>query len=180
MGGPNEQRPNAIDDRVAESIKSLDAPSDPNGVPVIRRDEERWVELTNDKLDVAAADRFLRDRLAGGIVLFVGTTREWTGERQTELLSYEAHVRMAFREMNVLVDKARGKWPAMRVCLLHRLGRVDVTEASVVVGVACAHRADAYDASRFLIDTLKEDVPIWKKELFADGQSEWVNDPLSE
>ncbi len=106
--------------------------------------------------------------------MFVGTARRWTGERETERLVYEAYEPMALAELQRLADEAAGRWPVCRVVLAHRLGEVPVGEAAVFVGVACAHRAEAFDACRWLIDTLKEDVPIWKRETLADGSQTWV------
>ena len=143
-------------------------------------DDQRLIELTSDKLDIGRVDRFLRHARVGGIALFVGTTREFTNGQQTVELSYESYASMAAKEMNRLVDIAAERWPIERVCLVHRLGIVAIEEASVVVGVATAHRSAAFEACRFLIDQLKVDVPIWKKELFADGSTEWVNDPMND
>ena len=89
-------------------------------------------------------------------------------------LAYDAYAPMAAKTMRELADEAAGRWPVLKVCLLHRLGEVPPPEASVVVGVACAHRAAAFEACRWLIDTLKAQVPIWKREHYADGSTEWV------
>jgi molybdopterin synthase catalytic subunit len=141
--------------------------------------ERRLIELTNEVIDVGRVDRFLRDASVGGIALFIGTTREYTNGRQTAALSYESYSSMAIQEMNRLVDTAEERWSTSKVCLIHRLGVVEVAEASVVVGVATAHRSEAFEACRFLIDQLKVDVPIWKKESYVDGATAWVNDPLN-
>ncbi len=81
---------------------------------------------------------------------------------------------MALKEMHRLVDLAENHWPVHRTCLLHRLGKVPIAEASVLIGVATPHRPEAFKASRFLIDQLKIQVPIWKRELFSDGQEIWI------
>lgn len=133
-----------------------------------------WIQLTEAPLDVAAADAFLRTPAAGGIDLFVGTTRRWTAGRQTVRLAYEAYGAMAAKTMRALAAEAAERWPVQRVAVLHRLGEVPPPEASVVIGVACAHRAEAFAACRWLIDTLKVQVPIWKREHYADGSTEWV------
>ncbi len=138
------------------------------------RDERLWVALQHEKLDVGAAFAFLQTPAAGGIDLFVGTTRQWTGENETAELEYEGYPEMALQEMQRLADAARAKWPAEKIVILHRLGIVPLAEASVVCGVATPHRAEAFAACRFLIDRLKEDVPLWKREVFADGRAEWV------
>ena len=106
--------------------------------------------------------------------MFVGTTRQWTGDVETQKLEYEAYDGMATAEMERLASKARDQWSIERICILHRLGTVPISEASVIVGVSAAHRPEAFAACRFLIDTLKKNVPIWKAEHYADGRTEWV------
>ena len=135
------------------------------------------VRVQSDRLDVGAIDRFLRDERAGAVCIFTGTTRRWTGEWETQSLDYEAYDQMAGKVMRELADQARTRWALLRVALVHRVGNVPLAEASVVVGVSSPHRAQAFEACRWLIDTLKEEVPIWKKELYADGRSEWVGPP---
>ena len=138
------------------------------------RTENVWILLTERTLDSSAAVEFLRDESAGGIDLFLGTTRRFTAGRETERLEYEAYGSMAVDEMKRLAEKAAVRWPLAKVVVHHRTGVVAVTESSVIVGVSSPHRKDAFDATRFLIDTLKTEVPIWKREHFADGESEWV------
>ena len=110
---------------------------------------------------------------AGGIDIFVGTTRNISQGKRVALLEYEAYEPMAIQIMENLEREARERWPLLKVALIHRLGRVPVGEASVVVAVSSAHRKEAFEACRFLIDTLKRDVPIWKREHFEDGTVEW-------
>lgn len=139
-----------------------------------KQTRETWMRLQTEPLDVAEVLRFLQTPAAGGIDLFVGTTRRWTDGRETSRLSYEAYEPMALKEMQELADEVRSRWSAERVCLWHRIGEVPPPEVSVILGVATPHRAEAFAATRFLIDTLKERVPIWKKEVYADGATEWV------
>jgi len=151
----------------------------PSGQPAERRDASRWCLLTNVPLPVGEASAYLAAPEAGGLALFVGTTRRWTdGEEgartETERLSYEAYEPMALAELVRLAAAAAERWPVARCCLWHRTGEVPVAEASVVVGVATPHRAEAFAACRWLIDTLKERVPVWKCETFADGTTAWV------
>ena len=142
-----------------------------------KKDNQNWYLLQHDPLDVGAAFGFLQTPRAGGINLFVGTTRQWTANKQTTRLEYDCYEAMALKEMEHLAAEARARWPVERVCVLHRLGVVPPAEASVVVGVATPHRADAFEACRFLIDALKQQVPIWKREVYADGETEWVEGP---
>lgn len=137
-------------------------------------DGDRWLLVTASALRLDLVEPWLHHERVGGICLFVGTTRRITGGRITEELRYEAFDEMAIREMDRLVDRARARWPVERVALHHRTGIVPVPETSVLVGVGAPHRTDAFEACRFLIDTLKELVPVWKKEVYEDGSSEWV------
>lgn len=146
----------------------------------IRERGRRWLRLQDAPLDLAAALDFLKAPRAGGVCLFTGTTRQWTEEdegraRETLRLDYECYRPMALKELAGLSEEAERRWPDLeRVVILHRLGTVPVAEASVAVGTATPHRAEAFESARFLIDTLKKQIPIWKRENFADGQTEWV------
>lgn len=105
----------------------------------------------------------------GAIVTFTGTVRDNSRGRKTLHLDYEAYEEMALAQMKQLAATAQSEHGAREVLLIHRLGRIDIGEISVLIAVASAHRAEAYAASRWLIDTLKKTVPIWKKEYFEDG-----------
>lgn len=135
---------------------------------------KKKVNIVEDTIDVGEVYTFLQTPRAGGIAVFVGTTRQWTGEQETVRLEYDCYEAMALKEMDQLVAEVGKRWPVLGACILHRVGVVPVAEASVVIGVATAHRADAFAACRYLIDTLKETVPIWKREVYADGTTEWV------
>ena len=117
------------------------------------------------------------DAALGGIVTFYGATRGECDEQHGELirLEYEAYGAMAMKQMVELSKVAEGKWGVERIVMLHRLGPVSVGEVSVAIAVATRHRAEAFDACRWLIDSLKRDVPIWKKDVFADGFTRWVD-----
>jgi molybdopterin synthase catalytic subunit len=125
---------------------------------------------------VTTAAGFVVDPAAGGVAVFVGTTRAEQSPAGQALaaLDYEAYADMALEAMRSLAARARERWPIVKLALLHRVGRVAVGEASVVVAVSCGHRAEAFEACRWLIDTLKAEVPIWKKEEWADGSASWV------
>jgi molybdopterin synthase catalytic subunit/molybdopterin converting factor small subunit len=105
----------------------------------------------------------------GAAVVFEGVVRNSTRGRRTLYLDYEAYEEMAHKEMNSLAERALKEFQIRDVCLVHRLGRLEIGETSVLIVVASAHRAAAFDACRWLIDTLKRTVPIWKKEYFEDG-----------
>jgi len=133
------------------------------------------IELTNEPIDANAVLDQVGSSRAGAVVLFLGTVREVTDGRHTESLDYECYPEMAHGKMAVLEAEARGKWPLVEVMLVHRLGHLALSEASVAVGVSSPHRQDAFEAAKWLIDTLKQVVPIWKKENWADGSSQWVH-----
>jgi len=133
------------------------------------------VDLTTNTIDGAQVVGCVTSPNAGAVVLFLGTTREMTGGRRTVSLDYEAYPEMAKKKMEELEAEARRRWPILECAIVHRLGQLDIGEASVAVAVSCAHRHPAFAAGQWLIDTLKEVVPIWKRENWADGSAEWVH-----
>jgi MoaE-MoaD fusion protein len=111
---------------------------------------------------------------AGGIVIFSGVVRNQTGGRPVKYLEYEAHAPMAEVKMREIGQTVRSRWPGVRrIAMLHRTGRLEIGEASVLIAVSAAHRGTAFEACRFAIDTLKETVPIWKKEVWEGGEV-WI------
>ena len=136
------------------------------------------VEITDGPIDAAALTERVRSPRAGAVCTFLGTVRELTGDRRTMALDYEAYPAMARQKLAELEAEARRRWPIIDAAIVHRVGHLDLGAVSVVVAVSCPHRHDAFDACRWLIDTLKEVVPIWKKETWADGTEEWVHPGL--
>ena len=112
---------------------------------------------------------------AGGVVTFVGAVRDHSRGHDIRHLEYEAYPGMAEREMEKIADEAARRWPGARVAIAHRVGHLEVGDLAVVVAAAAPHRAEAFEACRFAIDTLKETVPIWKKEVTTSGEY-WVED----
>ena len=133
------------------------------------------IQLTTDPIDAQQLLKLVQRREAGAVVLFLGTTRQYTAQRETVELQYEAYREMAERELEKLEDEARRRWKLIDCAIVHRLGIVPLAEASVAIAVSSAHRNAAFDAGRWLIDTLKESAPIWKQERWADGGVEWVH-----
>jgi molybdopterin synthase catalytic subunit len=133
------------------------------------------VGLTRKPIDIASLLAQATTPEAGAVVLFLGTTREMTDGRRTATLDYEAYDEMAEKQLAGLEAEARRRWPLVECLIVHRLGRVPLAEASVAIVVSTPHRADAFAAGEWLIDTLKRDVPIWKQEHWADGRSKWVH-----
>jgi len=111
---------------------------------------------------------------AGGVVIFSGVVRNHTDGRPVKFLEYEAHAPMAEAKLREIGAAIRSRWAGVRrVAMLHRVGRLEIGEASVLIAISAAHRGDAFDACRYAIDTLKRTVPVWKKEHFEDGEV-WV------
>ena len=127
------------------------------------------VEIVDGVIDTAGVMDGVKAGADGAVCCFDGIVRNNTRGRQTLHLDYEAYEDMALKQMNELAEQAIAKFGVRQVTLVHRLGRLEVGETSVLIVVASAHRAAAFEASRWLIDTLKKTVPIWKKETFADG-----------
>lgn len=137
-------------------------------------DARDWVLVTPAPLPVAEALAWANEPSSGGNVLFTGTVRDHAeGRPGVVLLEYEAYEHGATRALGRLAEEARHRWPALgRLALLHRVGPLHVGEVAVVVLAAAPHRAEAFDAARWCIDTLKRTVPIWKHETWAGG-SDW-------
>ena len=141
-------------------------------------DADVSVALTRDRIDAAQIVAAAKSGEDGAVVVFDGIVRNHTRGRRTLHLDYEAYEEMALRQMRELGLKARERFGVRQVTMLHRLGRLEIGETSVLIVVASAHRSAAFEASRWLIDTLKQTVPIWKKETFADGAVWAPGDPF--
>lgn len=130
--------------------------------------------VVSERLSPDAIAGAVDDPGAGGIVIFSGVVRNQTGGRAVKFLEYEAHAPMAEAKMREIGEAVRARWSGVRrVAMMHRVGRLEIGESSVLIAVAAAHRADAFEACRYAIDTLKQTVPVWKKEHFEDGEI-WV------
>jgi molybdopterin synthase catalytic subunit len=133
------------------------------------------IRLTTEPIDAASVLSEVASPEAGAVLLFLGTARQSTAGRETASLDYECYEEMARKKLAQLEAEARTRWPILGCEIVHRLGHLEIGEASVAVAVSSPHRADAFAAGHWLIDTLKQIVPIWKRENWADGQSEWVH-----
>src|SRR5438874_8281968 len=133
------------------------------------------VRLTHDVIDYHALTESVRRPGCGAVVTFLGTVRDLTGDQITVAINYEAYGPMAEKKMAEIEADTRARWPMGDVAMVHRLGHLDVGDISVAVAVSCPHRGQAFDACRHAIDRLKELVPIWKKENWVDGRTEWVH-----
>jgi molybdopterin synthase catalytic subunit len=133
------------------------------------------IRLTQDLIDYHALTESVSRPGCGAVVTFLGTVRDLTGDQVTVALDYEAYGPMAEKKMAEIEADTRARWPVGDVAMVHRLGHLEVGDVSVAVAVSCPHRGQAFDACRHAIDRLKELVPIWKKENWSDGRTEWVH-----
>ena len=132
------------------------------------------IYITSDLLDSEACTKAVSFPEAGGVVVFIGNVRNATKGKVVKHLIFEAYEKMALKEMQKIVDSAMERWSLKKMVIHHRTGLVQIGEAAVVIVCSSAHRKAAFEACEFAIDTLKETVPIWKKEVFEDGEV-WVS-----
>lgn len=134
---------------------------------------EPVILITREPLDRAALVAAVAHASVGGIAIFEGVVRDNARGTQVRYLEYDVYPEMAIAQIREIIDEAGRRWNAQRVAVAHRVGRLEIGEASVIVAVATPHRNEAFEACRYIIDTLKATVPIWKKEVATDGE-EWV------
>ncbi len=134
---------------------------------------EPLIRLTHEPLDCEALVAAVSHPSAGGIVVFEGVVRDNARGKQVRYLEYDVYPEMAEQQIRTIVAQAQQRWGVERVAVAHRFGRLEIGEASVIIVVAAPHRGEAFDACRYIIDTLKTTVPIWKKEVATNGE-EWV------
>ena len=131
------------------------------------------IELNREPLDIKKAIDYVSDGSVGGIDMFIGTVRDSTKGKRVIALEFEAYEKMAISEFEKIVIEVIEQWPIHKIAILHALGKKPIGELAVVIAVSAAHRDAAFKACRYIIDTLKKTVPIWKKEIFEDGEV-WV------
>ena len=130
-------------------------------------------QVTNQPIELDKLVRFVTDPEAGAVATFIGTTRNNNEGRKVIALDYEGYAEMAEKELRRIGEDAKTKWPICRMAITHRLGPVQIGEASVIIAVSSAHRDAAFAACRFAIEEIKKAVPIWKKEVFEGGEV-WI------
>ncbi len=130
-------------------------------------------QIVKEPIDVSRVIEAVVDRNAGAIVTFIGTVRELTKGKKTLYLEYEAYESMAQKKLEQIGAEIKQQFPNAKVAIVHRIGRLEITDTAVVIAVSTPHRADAYEANRYAIERIKEMVPIWKKEHWEDG-SLWI------
>jgi molybdopterin synthase catalytic subunit len=131
------------------------------------------IELTGTSISTDAVLRAVADPRAGALLLFLGVVRDNARGHHVDHLVYEAYEALARRELEKIAAAVLERWPVTRLAIVHRIGRLGVGEPSVAVAVSAPHRQEAFEAGRYMIDTLKQTVPIWKKEVWERG-AEWV------
>jgi molybdopterin synthase catalytic subunit len=131
--------------------------------------------LTKEPIEYHGLTEMVRRPECGAVVTFLGTVRDLTGDKVTIALEYEAYPGMAEKKLAEIEAETKARWPIGDIMMVHRVGHLAVGEISVAVAVSCPHRHQAFDACRHAIDRLKEIVPIWKKENWTDGTTEWVH-----
>jgi molybdopterin synthase catalytic subunit len=132
------------------------------------------IKISSSTLNLQDCYGFVQDASCGGIALFVGTVRNSTKNKEVSLLDFSGYEPMAIKEMQKIADKALAKFSIHKIAIHHALGKLQIGDIPVIIAVSSAHRDAAFEACKFAIDTLKETVPIWKKEHFDDGEV-WVN-----
>ncbi len=133
-----------------------------------------FIKLTEDELSLGECYEFIQDNSSGGLALFVGTVRNSTQNKQVIKLEFSAYEPMAVKEMKLIAERAVELFGIQKISIHHAIGILGIAEVPVIIAVSSAHRDAAFKACQFAIDTLKETVPIWKKEYFEDGEV-WVN-----
>lgn len=130
-------------------------------------------EIVTEPISTERLHEAVDDPGAGAVCTFLGVVRDHNLGRRVDYLEYEAYPEMAVPAMQRIAEEIRARWDVRDIAMLHRIGRLEIGEASVGIAVSSAHRAEAFAACRYAIDRLKETVPIWKKEVWADGE-EWI------
>ena len=129
--------------------------------------------IVRNEIDLESLRRRAQDPQSGAVLIFCGDVRNHSQEQDVSFLEYEAHEKMALKQITKIIEQAQQKWELHKVEVIHRLGKLEVKDCSIAIVVSTSHRNDAYEASHYIIDTIKHTVPIWKKEHFVNGVSNW-------
>ncbi|HEY3364204.1 MAG TPA: molybdenum cofactor biosynthesis protein MoaE [Symbiobacteriaceae bacterium] len=169
----------AVNREYAEATRILENGDEVALIPPVSggSGEKPRFEITDQPISADEVAARVTNPRSGATLVFVGTTREWTKGKRTIHLEYETYPEMAVGQLARIGREIAEQWPEAETAIVHRIGRVDVTESSVVIAVATPHRADAFAACRHAIERLKQIVPIWKKEIWEDGE-QWVGSQL--
>jgi len=134
-------------------------------------------KITKEPINVEEVTNKVVRREAGAVTTFIGTVREFTKGKRTLYLEYDAYVSMAEKKLAQIGEEIAEKWPEAKTAIIHRIGRLEISEAAVVIAVSTPHRKDAYAANEYAIERIKQIVPIWKKEHWEDGEM-WIGNQL--
>jgi len=129
--------------------------------------------ITTEPIDAQELIGAVQTAADGAVCVFYGVVREDSRNKKVRFLEYDAYPEMAEKKMREILDEVRQRWPEQRAAIVHRTGTLGIGEASVVIAVGSPHRGESFDACRYVIDRVKQEVPVWKKEVFTDGE-EWV------
>jgi len=135
--------------------------------------ERALCRVTTERIDAQELIDAVQTRADGAVCVFYGVVREDSRNKKVRWLEYDAYPEMAEKKMREILDEVAQKWPDQRAAIVHLIGRLEIGEASVVIAVGSPHRGESFEACRYVIDRVKQEVPIWKKEVFADGEA-WV------
>ena len=138
-------------------------------------DDHINISITDSPIDYNALTESVRDIRCGSVILFLGTVREFTGEKKTNSLEYEAYHEMAISEMQRIIEKAQQQWPIEKISIIHRVGHLELGEIAIGIAISTPHRKEGFEAAQYLMSQIKETVPIWKKENWTDGSTDWVH-----
>lgn len=141
--------------------------------------KEEMFQIIEEPINVNEMIKKVTRPEAGAITTFIGAVREWTKGRRTIYLEYQAYVPMAVKKLAEIGDEVQDKWPETLVAITHRIGELQISDAAVVIVVSSPHRKAAYEANEYVIERIKQIVPIWKKEHWEDGET-WIGDQLGE
>ena len=146
---------------------------------MITRDQY-YIEITRDELNLKKLYDLCVTEGTGGIDVFVGTVRDHFGSKKVTAIDYHGYPEMGEKVLQKIIEKAFDQWTIHRVAVQHRLGLLQLKEASVIIAVSSAHREEAFAACRYIIEQIKKDLPVWKKEYFANGDVTWKTDTFRE
>jgi molybdopterin synthase catalytic subunit len=131
------------------------------------------IAITDQPIDVDAAVAAAQSERAGAVNVFIGTVRNHAARQTVVRLEYEAYDKMALKKMEEVAAEARRRWPVEKVAVVHRKGILQIGEVAVVIAVSTPHRRESFEACQYIIDTIKQVVPIWKKEVYENGET-WI------